>query len=158
MIHFTQTHIVEVKEILNLLDEYGVPGTQIKEIDIVAHSENSAREEKENHVEQVENGPSGIIRGNDFQKDNLVSTSSTQNQKMVVQPARMPNQSSGKSKTYYPKEETWVRNKKYGQGKIVKVDPVLKRIEVEFTSAGKKIFVFPICFENGFLKRVSFPV
>ena len=49
------------------------------------------------------------------------------------------------------KEGTLVQSKRLGIGTIVKIDPVLKHIVVNFGTGEKKIFVVPDCFDKGFL-------
>ena len=46
IIDFTQTHIAEVKEIIKLIDEYGVPESQNKDIDSEAHPKKQVKDEK----------------------------------------------------------------------------------------------------------------
>ncbi len=44
-----------------------------------------------------------------------------------------------------------VIHKKFGGGKVIRIDKVQKHIKVDF-GAGKKTFVFPSAFEMGFLE------
>ena len=155
VIHFTQTHIAEIKEILNLLDEYGVPGIQSEEIDIVAHNQRLVHEEASDPVEErVADQPRNNSR-NVFVVDNRTSTSRTETQSPLTQTIRTPSHSMSGVDDKNPKEGDKVQNQKYGQGTIVKVDPIVKHIEVEFSSVGKKTFVLPTCFEKGFLKLIA---
>ena len=50
-------------------------------------------------------------------------------------------------------EGTFVSHKKFGEGKVLKIDKAKKHITVKFNE-GEKKFVFPDAFVNGFLQRI----
>ncbi len=140
-VHFTQTHIAEVKEILNLLDEYGVPG-----------------EEQPSRIEKVAIDKEKVPRTSIPVPENGLEKN--QHYQRPQQGSSMPSNNVGAAKANisdktddrHPQEGDIVQNQKYGQGTIVKVDAILKHLEVEFNSVGKKTFAMPTCFEKGFLK------
>lgn len=151
-IHFTQTHIAEVKEILNLLEEYGVPGEQSgAEINIVR--QDTSRIEKVT----ADNVMVSRVNTPGFKK--------SQNNQRSQQRSEMPSNNVSTPKVnvfglvdgYHPRVGDFVQSQKYGRGTIIKVDASLKRLEVEFGCYdGKKTFVMPTCFEKG-LKLVIKP-
>lgn len=122
VIHFTQTHIAEVKEILNLLDEYGVPGKEEnKETETKSIPKNLERKPKESAVDAM------TTKSNDDQES---------------------------SDSKQPKVGDIVMDRKRGRGRITDVDLILKHIEVEFPSIGKRTYAIPMCFHMGSLKIV----
>lgn len=120
VIHFTQTHIAEVKEILNLLDEYGVPGKG-----------KSIEAESEVVLETPESLPEEAGSVIASEKDDAESTDSNP-----------------------PKVGDIVMDRKRGRGRIIDIDPILKHIEVDFPSMGKRKYAMPMCFHMGSLTIV----
>lgn len=156
-VHFTQTHIAEVKEILNLLDEYGVPGDQsAAEINIVTQDTTPVQIVQPSHIEKVTAGKVIVSRANIPGSENRLEIS--RNYQRPQQRSETPSNNVstpkanvlGKTDDNYPKEGGFVKSQRFGQGTIVKVDT--KYLEVEFSFYGKKRFAMPTCFETGFLK------
>ena len=156
-VHFTQTHIAEVKEILNLLDEYGVPGAQsAAEIKIVTQDTTPVQIVQPSHIEKVTAGKVIVSRANIPGSENRLEIS--RNYQRPQQRSETPSNNVstpkanvlGKTDDNYPKEGGFVKSQRFGQGTIVKVDT--KYLEVEFSFYGKKKFAMPTCFETGFLK------
>ena len=135
-IYFTQTHIAEVKEIINLIGEYGVPESKNKNIEIVVHKNNRMQDEKTTETESTK----GL---------------STGGWKLKNQSNDIIEQTEYRFDVNTLKEGYMVQNTKYGQGTIVKIDTIMKHIHVEFEKAGTKILEVPTCFEKGFLKLIA---
>lgn len=162
-VHFTQTHIAEVKEILNLLEEYGVPGEQsAAEINIVTQDTIPVQVMQPSQIEKVATDKVTVSRActptskNRFEKSQNYQKSQRRSE-ISANNVSMPKANvSDKADDKHPKEGDFVQSQKYGQGVIVNVDAISKRLEVEFNSVGKKRFV-STCFEKGFLKLMIKP-
>lgn len=156
-LHFTQTHITEIQEILHLLDEYGVPGAQ-KEAPIV-----EAEEDRPSAVPDIQVTAVNHSRPpKESQKVFIVNSRLGQLRTEPVAPVQRPGSSAshrvsgtqdGLGASGF-KEGDIVQNSKYGMGTIKRIDRAKDCVDVEFLGAGPKSFQLATCFSQGYLKHV----
>lgn len=150
-IYFTQTHLAEIKEILALLSQYGVPDkvkpekqkSQIQE-NIIDSQENLKREDKKRNI---------IVR--DDKKQDISAEQLLQGRKQTVwstsvqekQPESMREQIPADKNT--PQVGAFVRHGTFGEGVITYING--NYMCVRFQTAGEKKFSIPFAFTKGFL-------
>ncbi len=143
-IHFTQTHIAEIKEIISLLQQYGVPGSDStnREIGRVFSSDSS-----DNNYST----PNTVKEH--FQTKNMHSTPVVGSY-LRPDPNNARNE-AGKNKQQEkgkPRVGSRVYSPKYGYGTIYSVEETA--VEIIFNRYGKKMFKYPAVFDNGMIKLV----
>lgn len=149
-VFFTQTHLAEIKEILSLLDQYGVPGkddSTEKEPDSPGQdptNKDTKDTSADNPAKQSQKsmGREDKPRQNNYKK-NVSSDSKNAQQKKDFTGQNMQKGISG------IKKGANVKHKSYGSGTITNVDPPY--VKVYFQSVGDKKFRIPDAFNNGYL-------
>ena len=158
-IHFTQTHLAEVKEILSLLEQYGIPGqedpepaakpvSQIRE-NVTGPLAHPQRERKQVYI--VDH------RRDDQRRERPAERPLPERRPTVPQPPRQEERSNitnsqkpaSQSK---PQVGAKVRHKAFGDGVITYIDGPY--MGVSFPKAGEKKFPLPDAFKKGFLTLI----
>ena len=125
-IHFTQTHLAEVKEILSLLDLYGIPGQE-------------APEESGMSVSVTRERIPGQLSHIQKEKKQVYSVGQNRDEQLREEHASQA----------LPQIGGMVRHKKFGDGVITYTDGFY--MSVSFQKVGEKKFSIPSAFEKGFL-------
>ena len=152
-IYFTQTHLAEVKEILSLLEQYGVP-----------RQEELEKPEKK----EPRNNTSGSLTHSQREKKTVYIVDQRRDDQRRERTAERPISERKPSMTQTPKQEekrnlnsqkpasqtipkvgALVRHKAFGDGVITYIDGPY--IGVSFQKVGKKKFPVPDAFIKGFL-------
>lgn len=152
-IHFTQTHLAEVKEILSLLEQYGIPGQEEPEKPEKQVTRNNMSSSPVNP--QREKKPVYMVdhRREDQRRDRTVERPMPDRKPSMAQTPRQEekrnlNSQKPASQTA-PKVGAHVRHKAFGDGVITYIDGPY--IGVSFQKVGKKKFPVPDAFIKGFL-------
>ena len=151
-IHFTQTHLAEVKEILSLLEQYGIPGQEELEKPAMQSSR-----EKSGPPDQPrrENKPVYIVdsRRNDQRKERTAEHPLSEQKPSVPQSSKQEERYSLNSQKsasrIAPRVGEHVRHIAFGDGVIIYIDGPY--IGVSFQKVGVKKFPMPGAFKKGFL-------
>ena len=158
-IHFTQTHLAEVKEILSLLEQYGIPGQEGPEP--VAETVSQIRETITGPLAhpQLERKQVYIVdhRRDDQRRDRSVEQPQSERKPTAPQPLRHEEKSSINNvkkavSQPAPYIGARVQHKAFGDGIIVNIDDPY--IGVSFQKVGEKKFRIPDAFNNGFLSML----
>lgn len=152
-IHFTQTHLAEVKEILSLLDQYGIPGKEEPETPAVPARDNVTgplahpqRERKQVYI---------VDHRRDDQRRDRTADRSVPEWKPVVPPVPRQEERHNFNTGQKPVSQTspyvgaQVRHKAFGDGVITYIDGPY--MGVSFQKVGEKKFPNPDAFKKGFL-------
>lgn len=158
-VHFTQTHLAEVKEILSLLEQYGIPGqedpepvakpvSQIRE-NVTGPLAHPQRERKQVYI--VDH------RRDDQRRERPAERPLPERKPMVPQPPRQEERSditNGQKPVSQSKPQVGakVRHKAFGDGVITYIDGPY--MGVSFPKAGEKKFPLPDAFKKGFLTLI----
>ena len=169
-VHFTQTHLAEVKEILSLLDQYGIPGSEDAE-----NTENPVRNQSEPKANvtgplahpQPERRRVIVVDhrrdGNPRDRYGRPERPVTPGQSSIPErkPADTPpisnrnntgTQSSQAGTGRLPQTGAAVRHKAFGDGVITYIDSAY--VEVNFQRVGMKKFKRSEAFSKGYLTLI----
>lgn len=163
-VHFTQTHLAEIKEILSLLDQYGIPGSEDDE-----NSENTGSEPRANitgplaHPQPERRRVVVVDHRRDGDQRNRYGRPERTGQSNI--PERKPTEAYSTSnrnstRTEPPQAGTGklpqtgaaVRHKAFGDGVITYIDSAY--VEVNFQRVGMKKFKRSDAFSKGYLTLI----
>ena len=148
---FTQTHLAEIKEILSLLEQYGIPGEDnLKEEGFNSYDKNPSYDRTHDRsTEKREKQNPKTMEGEykaqqyDHEKDISINLQDERHKRPLTRQNHQEVFSS-------IKQGGTVNHKTFGSGTITYVEPPY--IGVYFQSAGEKKFRFPDAFKNGYLE------
>ena len=155
-VHFTQTHIAEVKEILALLRQYGVPGKgEPKQVwtvrgnntvdrqpqsDVARKAPTENRQDYNSQHRSVRGGSTGTVPpSRETERNNAYERNKT-----TAQPV-------SEVKAIYPGMR--VNHKSYGEGVVTSCDGII--MGVRFESVGDKRYKVPDVFNLGYLTLIN---
>lgn len=157
-LHFTQTHITEIQEIFNLLDEYGAPGKQKEEPTAVEQKQVHAPKPQGIRTTAVEKERLGREPQRVFIVNNREGKLRTEPVTSIRRPSSgTPHQQESSQKKLPAtdlKKGDAVQNAKYGIGTVAEIDYAKGRIDVEFLGIGRKSFQLDTCLSQGYLERI----
>ena len=148
---FTQTHLAEIKEILSLLEQYGIPGEDNpKEEGFNSYDKNPSYDRThdrstEKREKQNPKTMEGEYKAQQYDHEKDISNN-LQDERHKRPLTRQNHQEVFSS----IKQGGTVNHKTFGSGTITYVEPPY--IGVYFQSAGEKKFRYPDAFKNGYLE------
>lgn len=154
-VYFTQTHLAEVKEILSLLEQYGIPGQEDTPPEMIHRLNNVTgplahpqRERKPVYVvDHRRDDPRSdrTLATQDTNRKPVSTTFSSQTQRRT-KPVSQPNKPDTNKELHVGAR---VRHKAFGDGIITFIDGPY--VGVSFIKVGDKKFQLPDAFKKGFL-------
>lgn len=164
-VHFTQTHLAEVKEILSLLEQYGIPGQEedekpgsVRAMNVSGPLVHPQREKKSVYVVDHRQDVTREDRYHDQgrqQKKERNPARNQQNSQSTSVPATGRKKEGAQSPRLGNKElyvGAAVLHKTFGDGQITSIDDPY--LEVHFRKAGNKKFSQD-AFKKGFLALIE---
>ena len=147
-VHFTQTHIAEVKEILALLRQYGVPGKEEPKQVRTVRGNNTVDRQPQSDVARK----APTERRQDYNsKHRTVAPSSETEQKNSYERNKTTAEPISEVKAIYPGMR--VNHKSYGRGIVTSCDGII--MGVRFESVGDKRYKVPDVFDLGYLTLIN---
>lgn len=150
-IFFTQTHLAEIKEILALLSQYGIPSKEEIEKPIDQVHENKLGSKKNLEHEKIK--INSVVRDDQKQDRSADLLSQEQRHTAKSSPVQKKQHESTKEQMPVarntPRVGDHVRHGTFGEGVITNING--NYMGVRFQTAGEKKFSIPFAFTKGFL-------
>lgn len=154
-VHFTQTHIAEVKEILALLRQYGVPGQEEpKQVQAVRNNATGKQPQSEvtwKKPAESQKKPDSQYKPNRGGLFETVPPSKVTERKASHEPNKNTAKPGSAIKAVKP--GMIVYHKSYGKGVVTSCDGTI--LGVSFTSVGDKRYKFPDVFNLGYMTLIN---